>query len=115
VKKKIEKVDGLSPYDVKKIRSAIRQVWQRSHVRKLCVNRCIGVGGFSYCEQCKKRAPHIHIDHKVRVGDVDAGFIARLFCPSSGLQGLCKECHRVKTNAERRQAKLDADAKLDFY
>ncbi len=104
--KKAAKTDGLGPYEISKIRSAIRQVWQRSHARKLCVNRCIGNGGYSYCEKCKKRAPKVYIDHIERVGDLDGGFIARLFVPSVGLQGLCKKCHDAKTKEERRIKKL---------
>lgn len=100
---KSKKTDGLGPYEIQKIRSAIRQVWQRSHARQLCVKRCIGRGGYSYCEQCKKRAPKVYIDHIVTVGALDAGFIDRLFAASSGLQGLCKPCHQEKTNTERRK------------
>lgn len=113
-KKKIEKVDGLSANDIKKIRNALRQIWHRSHVRKLCVNRCIGAGGFSYCEKCKKRAPKVFIDHIIKVGDVDSGFIKRLFTPSKNLQGLCKKCHDAKTKAERA-AKPRAKKIEDFY
>ena len=100
-RKKIPTVDGLGSREIKDIRSAIRQVWHRSHARKLCVNRCIGEDGFSYCEKCKKRAPKVLIDHIVQVGDLDAGFIQRLFIPSKGLQGLCKSCHNPKTKTER--------------
>lgn len=102
-KKKYEKVDGLGPKDLMKIRAAIRLVWHRSHVRKLVVNRCIGAGGFSYCEKCKKRAPKVFIDHIKRVGDVDEGFIKRLFVSSKWLQGLCKKCHDSKTKQERKE------------
>lgn len=100
-KEKPPKVDGLSAADIERIRKAIRQVWSWSHPRRLCAQRCIGRGGFSYCERCKKRAPKIFIDHRVAVGLVDGGFIERLFCPSSALQGLCKVCHDLKTKQER--------------
>lgn len=96
-----QKVDGLSKKDVAKIRSAIRQVWHRSHVRKLCVKRATGKGGFFYCEKCLKRVPKICIDHVVAVGEVDGGFIKRLFCSSKGLMALCKKCHDAKTREER--------------
>lgn len=118
IKKRVEKVDGLSAHDIKKIRAAIRQVWHRSHVRKLCVSRCIGKDGFSYCELCKKRAPKIFIDHKEKVGAVDGGFIRRLFTPSKNLQGLCKKCHDAKTKAERaeeRRREKEKEAEKDFY
>lgn len=100
-KKKIVKTDGLGPHEIKRIRTAIRKVWHQSYARKLCVDRCVGRGGFSYCEKCKKRSPKVFIDHIENVGDVDSGFIERLFCPSKGLQGLCKQCHDKKTKEER--------------
>lgn len=111
-KRKVKlKVDGLSPDDIKKIRSAIRQVWSWSTPKRLCVARCIGADGFSRCEECKKKVPKIFVDHTTPVGEVDAGFIARLFCPSSGLRGMCHKCHRVKTASERKAAKGSRAAK----
>lgn len=104
-KKKLVKVDGLGPHEIKKIRAAVRQVWHRSYARRLVVLRCIGRGGFSYCELCKKRAPKIFIDHIVNVGDVDYGFINRMFVASKWLRGLCKKCHDIKTKEERKRAK----------
>ena len=108
------KIDGLSPDDIKKIRNAIRQVWHRSHVRKLCVNRCTQADGFTFCEQCKTVTPKLKIDHKINVGAVDGGFISRMFVESSGLQGLCKKCHDEKTKQERKRAKLKKNDD-DFY
>lgn len=112
-KKKIkpEKTDGLGPVEIRKIRTAIRQVWHRCHARKLCVERCVGPDGFSYCEKCKKRSPKVLIDHIKKVGDVDGGFIERLFCPSKQLQGLCKTCHDAKTKEERAEKKLKSTLK----
>lgn len=108
-KAKVPKIDGLSPADIAKIRTAIRQVWHWSYPRKLCVARCTGKDGFQKCEKCKKRAPKVFVDHIINVGDVDGGFIARLFCPSSELQGLCAECHRLKTALERKAKKDKAN------
>jgi hypothetical protein len=112
---KLEKIDGLGPREIRDIRSSIRQVWHRSHARALCVKRCIGADGFSYCEKCKKRAPKVFIDHIETVGDVDAGFIKRLFVPSKGLQGLCKKCHALKTKMERKRKKLTQKKKGEWY
>ncbi len=103
--KKVARTDGLGAFEVAKIRSAIRQVWHRSHARKLCAKRCTGEDGYSFCEKCKQRAPKIFIDHIVAVGDLDGGFISRLFCASSGLMGLCKSCHAEKTAKERKAKK----------
>lgn len=100
-RQKLAKTDGLGPYEIKKIREAIRLVWHRSHARKLVVVRCTRKDGFEYCEKCKQKTPHLKIDHIEKVGDVDEGFIKRLFIPSKGLQGLCKACHDLKTSIER--------------
>jgi hypothetical protein len=104
-RKLLPKVDGLGPNDVAKLRAACRQVWHRSHVRKLAAQRAVGDDGFPVCELCKETVPKVFIDHIERVGDMDGGFIQRLFCPSSGLQALCKTCHQKKTNAERKMKK----------
>lgn len=104
-KKKIPPTDGLGPREIKNIRSAVRLVWQRSHARKLVVKRCTGKDGFPRCERCKKKTPALKIDHIKNVGDVDHGFIMRMFIPSSQLQGLCKKCHDEKTRAEKKAAK----------
>lgn len=105
-KKKKEKVDGLSADDIKKIRIAIRKVWSWSTPRKMCDARSkTHPDGFPRCEMCKKKAPKIYIDHIKQVGDVDGGFIARLFCPSTELQAICKKCHDTKTKEERKTKK----------
>ncbi len=95
-------MDGLGPYEIKKIRAAIRLVWQRSLARKLVVTRCMGFDGFPRCEMCGAKTAQLKVDHIEPVGDLDGGFIARLFTPSRNLQGLCKEHHDEKTKAERK-------------
>ena len=104
------KVDGLSMVDIRKIRAAIRKVWHWSYPKKLATARATGMDGFAYCEakDCHRKGvkvPKVFIDHIKAVGDVDAGFIERLFCPSSGLQALCKKCHDKKTRLERKENK----------
>lgn len=101
--KKLKPTDGLGPKEIKNIRTALRLVWQRSHSRKLVVTRCTGKDGFTKCEKCKKKTPKLKVDHILACGDVDGGYITRLFTPSKNLQGLCHECHKVKTKEERRQ------------
>lgn len=113
-KPKIEKVDGLGPDDIKKIRAAIRQVWQWSHAPRLVVKRCTDAGGFGVCEKCEGRCPKVKVDHIKPVGDVDEGFIARLFVPSTKMQGLCKRCHDAKTKEERKANKPKRRIK-DFF
>lgn len=106
MKKKIDKTDGIGPHEIKKIRQAIRLVWHRSHARKIAVTRATGKDGFYRCEKCAKKTPQLKVDHINLVGDVDEGFINRLFCPSTGLQSLCKKCHDTKTKEERKALKI---------
>lgn len=106
-KKKLVKTDGLGPYEIKRIRAALRKVWHQSYARSLVVKRCTGKDGFSYCEKCKKKAPKVFIDHTIACGEVDGGFIDRLFTPSKNLTGMCKRCHDVKTKEERHQNALN--------
>lgn len=122
-KEKAKPIDGLSPKDVARIRTALRKVWSWSYPRRLVVLRCTGLDGFAYCEKCKKRAPKIFVDHIQNVGELDGGFIARLFVPSNRMQGLCKKCHAPKTQKERRAMrtkragvkKIDVLKIKDFY
>lgn len=101
-RKKPERVDGFGPTERKRIDSAIRRVWYQSRARATAVKRCTDKSGFTRCQKCKARTPKLKIDHITPAGPVDSdGFIVRLFCPSTGLQGLCPDCHQLKTNRER--------------
>lgn len=109
-KSKLPNVDGLGPKDIKKLRTAIRQVWSWSYAKKLVVKRCTDKNGFARCEnpKCKKRkCPKIFVDHIMRCGNVDEGYIKRMFVPSKSLQGLCKICHDTKTRWERKQDEIE--------
>lgn len=106
MKKKLKPTDGLGPKEIKDIRKALRLVWTRGHSRRLVVKRCTNQAGFLKCELCKKITPLFKVDHIVKVGDVDGEFIARLFCSSDKLQGLCKKCHDSKTKAERAAIRI---------
>lgn len=99
-------VDGFGPKDAKRVRTACRRAWSWSYARRLVIERTTGKDGFSYCEQCKKKCPKIFVDHIDRVGEVDSGFLERLFVPSTKMQGLCKKCHNEKTKEEKAIARL---------
>jgi hypothetical protein len=101
-RQKLVPTDGLGPKEIKRIRGVLRQVWYQCHARRLVIKRCTGKDGFARCEKCGKKIPHLKVDHITPVGDVDGGFIARLFCPSKKLQGMCKKCHDAKTREERK-------------
>src|SRR6056297_3398606 len=60
------------------------------------------------CNKCKKwfKGVEVQIDHISPVGSLTckedlASFIERL-TPEKGFQVLCKECHKIKTNKERK-------------
>jgi len=105
---KPEKIDGFGPKERSKVHAAIRRVWQQSsHARKLCQKRVALPGDYHRCEDCGSKVPKIHIDHIEPVGSlIEGDAIARLFCPSTGLQGLCKTCHDAKTALEKKAKKL---------
>ncbi len=99
--RKAPHTDGLGARELAKIRGGLRVVWHRSRARKLCVERCTDAEGYGVCEACFGRTPTLKIDHVVPCGGVE-GLIERMFCPSSGLMGLCPTCHNEKTKAERK-------------
>jgi hypothetical protein len=102
--------DGLGPHERKRIDSAIRKVWYQSKPRQTCVKRCTDKEGFTWCEKCDTRTAKIKIDHIIACGPVDSdGFIKRLFCTSKGLQGLCGDCHQLKTNRENEEKCVSSD------
>jgi hypothetical protein len=98
--------DGMSLKDVERLRKYTRTVWGWSTPRRLCIARATDDEGFVSCEKCKKRVPRIFVDHIKQVGDMDDGYLRRLFCPSTGLQALCKSCHAKKTKGEREAGYL---------
>ena len=78
--------------------------------------------GFYECADCReevtaskkvdgKRVKNVHVDHIDPVVDPNTGFISwdntieRMFCEPEGLQLLCDDCHKVKTDIEKAIAK----------
>lgn len=65
------------------------------------------------CNSCNEEFPQseIAVDHIDSVIDPIIGFVSwdevirRMFCEEDGLQVLCKQCHLIKTTAEKQQAK----------
>lgn len=62
------------------------------------------------CSNCKGivGSKQFNVDHvkpviPLKGFDSWDGFITRLFCPKSGLQILCKPCHKEKTNKENKK------------
>jgi len=110
-KETLPQVDGLGPKDLKRIRWALRRAWSWSYPRRLALARAMHADGCPRCENKKcpskgKPVPKVYPDHIKRVGEVDEGFIARLWCPSKGLQALCSKCHGAKTRLEKAIEKI---------
>lgn len=65
------------------------------------------------CANCNGEFPakDIQVDHINPVIDPNVGFVSwdevvkRMFCESDGFQVLCKACHTLKSNYERKIAK----------
>jgi len=114
-KKKVQKTDGLGPYEIQRYRAALRDVWRHTLAHSLVRKRCAIDKDYSRCEKCKRKVPKIFVDHIINCGDLDGGYIERLSVPSNKLQGLCRECHDAKTKMERSKKKQKPKDPEDFY
>lgn len=100
------------------IRSALRQKsrwWKPISVCKEKARRAYtGINKrqkYEYqCNSCKGYFPdkeinvdHIHPAGALNCGQDLPGFVERLFCEVEHLQCLCKSCHDIKTQEERKQ------------
>lgn len=104
-KKELPRDGGLSKKQIQQLRSAIREIWMWSYARKLVIKRCETKDGFSRCEGCKRKVAKVFVDHIEACGDVeDGGYLERTFRASRFLQGLCSECHKLKTKKEREES-----------
>lgn len=100
------------------IRSALRQAYSRYPVRfqaKKAVERTVTGSRHKYeytCAECKGwfQGKDCQVDHIEPAGSLNkysdiGGFCKRLFCEVDGMQVLCKPCHQLKTNEERKLRK----------
>ena len=66
---------------------------------------------FEYqCNECTKwfKGSEVQVDHIIPAGSLTCPehlpeFVERLFCEEDGLQVLCKKCHHIKTQEERKR------------
>ena len=97
------------------IRSALRSAWMRwpSKYNLLNKNRKAVEGKrhkWEYqCEECRQwfQAKEVQVDHKVPAGSLNKyedlpAFVSKLFVGEDKLAILCKPCHQIKTNEERK-------------
>jgi len=91
------------------IRSALRAAFQRWGPRNACkVQAKVGYNQYE-CAQCGGifGNKEVQVDHIVPAGSLKTyddlpGFVERMFCERDGVQLLCKPCHQIKTNEERK-------------
>lgn len=100
------------PIDLKqkrKIINALRRLGLFSPSRIECIKRARVSRGLYACRCCGDIVgpKEYNVDHIESIINPKMGFttwdsyIDRLFCGVDGLQLLCKDCHRDKTDAER--------------
>jgi len=92
--------------ETSKIVNALRRLWLFSPERREAIKSSKVTGGYKCCV-CGGIIPNqklVKVDHKEQVRshgwDWDT-FMERLFCPSEGLQIMCKGCHDMKSKEER--------------
>jgi len=94
------------------IRSALRSAFQRwgpkyeaKEAARVAYNtyECASCGGWFGARQVE--VDHIEPAGSLRCFDDLPSFAERMFCEVDGFQVLCKECHQVKTNAEKAARK----------
>jgi 5-methylcytosine-specific restriction endonuclease McrA len=104
------------------IRSALRRASMKWPVKTDCLiaarrprTEASGEGKHTYEYQCAEcefywQGKDVAVDHITSAGSLKTfadlpGFVERLFCELKGLQVLCKACHTIKTNHEKRGKK----------
>lgn len=102
---------------------ALRRIWLYSPLRREAKARAKAKKLYK-CAGCKKHFAKVHVDHIKPVVDIDGFplvtvydddvipddvevdhwsiYINRLFCTIDNLQCLCDECHKRKTDNERK-------------
>lgn len=98
-----------------RINSALRKVWRFGDERKQCLaNARVSVDRYR-CQLCGAITDQkgIQVDHLKPVVDPVRGrqgwdeYINRLFCPTEGLQAICKGCHLAETEKQRKARHQD--------
>ena len=92
------------------IRSALRsafQKWGPKHEAKKLAKRGYNQYECAHCGEIYGNKD-TEVDHIEPAGSLKAfedlpAFVERMFCEVDGFQVLCKACHQVKTNEERKK------------
>ncbi len=91
------------------IRSALRAAFQRWGPRNACkLNAKVGYNQYE-CAECKGifGNKEVQVDHITPCGTLKTfedlpAFVENMFCEAEGFQLMCKPCHQIKTNEERK-------------
>ena len=104
--------------------SVLRRFSRFWYPSKIVLDRARIARGVYQCSSCSKVVgpKDIKIDHINPVVPIEGfttwdDFISRLFCDENGLQAICKDCHKIKTdkeNSSRRSCKKEK-AVLKYY
>ena len=91
------------------IRSALRSAFQKWGPKHAAKKEAKVAYNTYVCASCTKwfGSSQVEVDHIEPAGSLKTfadlpGFVERMFCEAEGFQVLCKDCHQVKTNEERK-------------
>jgi 5-methylcytosine-specific restriction endonuclease McrA len=91
--------------------AAARRVWRWCPEKKIAAAVCAVGSTKRRCSTCNEVFPKklVHMDHIIPVGkqprewEEYPEFYRRLFCAASNIQGLCRPCHKSKTNVDVKE------------
>jgi len=95
------------------IRSALRAAFMKWPAKQTARNKAkvlMDDGMRWQCAACDELflSKDVEVDHIVACGSLKKfddlpGFVERMFCEAQGFMVLCKPCHQLKTNNERKK------------
>lgn len=96
--------------DIRKLITAARDIWRQSETYQLAKKAAAATRkGWFRCAACAQEREVIKVDHIQPIGkepahlDQFGQWLVKLFCPLSNLQCLDKDCHHVKTKADKKK------------
>src|SRR5574343_678369 len=110
----------MSHFDIKAfVIKVLRRVFYQYPPRKEVLKNARQARGKYECNICKNifGPKEIEVDHIEPVIEISGfidwnTYISRLFCSQSGLQVVCKPCHREKSNEENKGRRNIKSAKI---
>lgn len=114
------------------IKGNLRRATQKWKPIQDCIRGARVARGLYLCAGCKeeipntikdengKRVKNVHVDHINPIVDPAIGWVSydvmidRMFSERENLQVLCFDCHKIKTNREKAQAKERRDKSNEY-